>query len=301
MVYSWLYWIKMVFMGFQSNLPAEHEGTTQEKSYVKPLFFILLTALILSGGGYKGYQRWYQSQTKIRNSKDFLISGVFQTGIKKEAISSTQLAEMMGLSVDQPIHILDFDEKKIEKKLLSYPVFKEVQIHKKKPSSVYVDYQVRQPIAIVKDFKDSVIDDEAVIFPYRQFFSQKLLPQVYLGAFDLNQFEEKKQLSLKVLKLVEEMLNPAGFKILTIDVSSAFIDSFSKREIVLTIEQDFNKIPFQYFLRLNILEVEKQISNFLVLNKELIKQQKLWAKLSQSGLPKPKVIDLRLEGMALIE
>ncbi len=273
----------------------------QKKSYVNFLLVVVATLLLISGAGFKGYHFFVMHHNKIRNSKEFLISGIFQTGPKKEAISTSKLAELIGLSSDQPVHIYDFDEREAEKKLLTFPVFKEVRIQKKKPASILIDYSIREPLAKVKDYLDIVIDEEGALFPYSEFYSQKNIPDIFLGVMDASDLNEKKILSLKVLKMAQEMLKPLSYQIILVDVSSAYIESFSKREVVLTIEQESQNIKFPYLLRMNVIDLEKQLSNFLVLSKELTKQQKLWNKLNPSLSPKPKVIDLRLDGMALIE
>lgn len=270
-------------------------------SFVKVLFICVASALVTTGLSFKAYQHWYFNEVKIRSSKEFLISGIFQTGSKKEAISSNLLAEMMELSVDRPIHILDFDEKKMEKKLMSFPIFRSVKIQKKKPSKILVDYEIREPIAVCQDYQDALIDDQGVIFPYHTFFSQKNLPSVYLGISEEGDLEEKKRLFLKILKTASEMLENAHFKVTLVDVSKAFAESYSKREFIIKVEQLDSSVPFSYFLRANNIELEKPLSNFLVLSKELVKQQKLWAKLNQGKVPQPKIIDLRLDGMAFIE
>ena len=273
----------------------------QKKSYVNVLFIGISISLTLFGAGFQGYNYWFNHQNKIRSSKSFLISGIYQTGPQKEAISTTKLAELLGLSVDHPTHILDFSESLAEKKLREFPLFKSVKIQKKKPSHILIDYTIREPLLVVKDYPDSVIDSEGVIFPYRQFFTQKLIPECHFGLIDEEHFEEKKKLCLEVYKIADAFLKPLAFKILRLDVSNAFLESYSKKEIILTIEQESSSLSFPYYLRMNTIEIEKQFSNFLVLSKELQKQQKLWTKLGQSKSPKPKVIDLRLDGMALID
>ena len=270
-------------------------------SFVKVLFISVVSALLTTGLSFKAYQHWYVNEVKIRSSSEFIISGIYQTGSKKEAISTNLLAEMLELSVDHPTHILDFDEKKMEKKLLSYPLFLSVKIQKKKPSSIMVDYEIREPLAICQDFNDALIDEHGVIFPYHTFFSQKNLPYVFLGVSEEGDIEEKKRLFLKILKTASFMLGDSNFKITAIDVSKAYLESFSKREIVIKVQQDDQGVIFPYFLRANTLDLEKPLSNFLVLSKELGKQQKLWLKLNQGKLPQPKIIDLRLDGMAFIE
>jgi len=273
----------------------------QRKSYVKWIFVSLAAILIISAITFRIYQKWYSHFASIRNSKQYYISGIYQTGPQKDAVSSIKLAELMKLSVDSPTHILDFDESQAEKNLLAYPLFKKVNVKKWKPASIFVDYTIRDPYLIVEDYEDVVMDKDGVLFPYSQFFSTKRLPKCYLGAnenFDLN---EKKKLTLRCFQKAQSFFEGSAFKIESLDVSDAFSDSFAKREIIFKISQEFEEQIFPYYLRMSVVEIEKQLSNFLVLNKEFSKQQKLWLKLYPNVSPKEKVVDLRIEGMALID
>jgi len=273
----------------------------KKKSYVKSLFFLVIGSLIVIGGSFRGYHYFHNSQALIRNSKLYLINGIFQTCPQKEAVSTAQLAEMLQLSLNLPTHLLDFDEKEAKKRLLNFPIFKTVEVSKKKPSHIFIDYTIRTPLMIVKDYHDALIDEEGVVFPYKPFFSEKLLPKCYIGLGQDQLGNEKKKLAIEVLKISQKYLKSLGFQIHLIDVSQAFLDSYSKKEIVLTINQSYQGVNFDYYLRLASIDLDKQFSNFLVLSKELQKQQKLWIKLNGQKSPKGKVIDLRLDGMALID
>ena len=273
----------------------------QRKSYVKWVFVILASTLIISAVTFRIYQKWYSNFAAIRNSKQYYISGIYQTGPQKDAVSSIKLAELMKLSVDNPIHILDFDEDLAEKNLLNYPLFKKVNVKKWKPSSVFVDYTIRDPYLIVEDYEDVVMDSDGVLFPYSQFFSTRRLPKCYLGVnenFDLN---EKKKLTLRSFQKAQNFFEGSSYKIESLDVSESFSDSFAKREIIFKISQELEEQIFPYYLRMSVVDIEKQLSNFLVLSKEFSKQQKLWLKLYPNVAPKEKVVDLRIEGMALID
>lgn len=263
---------------------------------------VLSISLAITGFSFKAYQRWYINGVKIRTSPEFLITGIYQTGSKKEGISTNALAEMLDLSIDRPVHLLDFDEKKMEQKLMSTPIFKSVKITKRKPAAIMIDYDLREPIAICSDYLDAVIDDEGVIFPYRDFFTQKKLPTVYFGVAEEGDLQAKKEVFFRLLKTAKNKLEPIQFQVVMIDVSKLFADSFSKRELILKVEQEESSLPFTYYLRMNGHDQEMLLSNFIVLfHKELKQKQKLWLKLHPELAPPAKIIDLRLDGMALIE
>jgi hypothetical protein len=269
---------------------------------VKILFVVLSVSLAITGFSFKAYQRWYINGVKIRSSHEFMINGIYQTGSKKEGISTNALAEMLDLSIDRPVHLLDFDEKKMEQKLMSYPIFKSVKISKRKPSSIYIDYDLRDPIAVSSDYLDAVIDDDGVIFPYRDFFTQKKLPHVYFGIAEEGDLQAKKEMFFTLLKTAKNKLEPLQFRVVLIDVSKLFAESFSKRELILKVEQEESSLPFTYYLRMNGHDHDMLLSNFIVLyHKELKNKQKLWLKLHPEQAPPAKIIDLRLDGMALIE
>ncbi len=270
-------------------------------SYVKSLSWIVFSLLFGLGIGFKGVYFYQKNNRDERRNPDLFIRGIYQTGLQKEALSTVRLSELLGISVDFPIHYLDFNEKEAEKKLKSYPFFKEVQIEKRKPGAIYIDYTLREPIAIVKDYSDCAIDLEGVFFPYRAFYTTKKLPEIYYGAIESDLTQELKELSLETLQIAEQFLKGQGYQIECVDVSKAFIENYPKQEIVLSIKTVASQFHFSYYLRLKPIDLNKQFSNFLVLSKELAKQEKLFVKLHQSKKPKSKIIDLRIDGMALID
>jgi cell division septal protein FtsQ len=274
-------------------------------SIVQSLFWIVISALVSSGGAFLAYQSFESHKIKQLNSPEFFIKGIYQTGTKKEAIPTQILSELIGLSCDKPTHIYQFDTKKAEAKLKAFPFIKQAKITKKKPDALYIDYSIREPIAVVKDYSDLAVDEEGVLFSYKQFFSPQSLIEIYLGGNfqDKKDVDKRKQLALSTLQLLNKKFENTLLSIKKIDVSNAYLESFGKRELVVLIDDKEEETFFPYYLRMSLFEPEKQLTNFLVLRKELSKQHKLWKKLSKSSQdkPKPKVIDLRMQGMALIE
>ena len=109
------------------------------------------------------------------------LTQIVQTGLQKEALKTVYLAELVGLSIDRPAAYFDFDPKKAEMRLLKSPLIKQAKVMLLPPSTLAVDYTVRQPIALLYDCENAAIDEEGRIFPVSPYLSPKNLPQLYLG------------------------------------------------------------------------------------------------------------------------
>ena len=257
---------------------------------------------------------YYWHSYLIRGEK-YTLKMIVQTG-EKETLKTMYLAELLGLSQDRPISYFDFSERKAASKLLENPLIKRAKIKKIKPSFVYVDYALREPIALLHDYPNIALDKEGYIFPLFPFFSPKNLPEIYL---DLPELAEKKdffkdQLNSKHLTLAFDLLKilkSFKLKVKRIDTAQAFSKSFGKREIVLMIEEEINKtnhnrqvvFVFPRILRLSPNDYAKQLANYFELRKKMEKdyQKQLKVGNQASVYFKPKVIDLRISKLAFID
>ncbi|MFA5250772.1 MAG: hypothetical protein WC371_05140 [Parachlamydiales bacterium] len=278
-------------------------------------FFLTLTALAvlaaLLGAGYY----WYQ---KLERGEKYQIKMIVQTGPQTEALKTMYLAELLGLSEDRPVSYFDFDEKKALQKLLQSPLVKKAAVKKIRPSFVYVDYTLKEPIAHLADYPNVAIDKKGSFFPLFPFFPPKNLPEIYLDIPELETLKEfpaepfespNLQLALKLLKTLEVL----NLKVKRIDASAAFSKSFGKREVVLVLDEELvwksdqtlRVLVFPRILRLSPEEMEKQLANYLELRKKMLLDYEKQLK-NKSGLGayvcfKPKVVDLRISKLAFID
>ena len=216
------------------------------------ILWIVLATIVISGfsyGGYFSFRRWDKKRVQ---DDAYKILSIIQTGPQKEALKSTYLAELMDLSIDRPTNLYLFDTALAEKKLLTSPLIQKAKVKKYKPGSIYVDYSIRQPIAWLYDYENTVIDQEGRIFPVYPFLSPKTLPEIYLGIHEDLPLQNDWQnalvgkyveLALKTLSLLSDPRLRDFFDVVRIDVSNAYAESYGKREIVLLTE-DKLKIPY---------------------------------------------------------
>jgi hypothetical protein len=120
------------------------------------------------------------------------------------------------------------------------------------------------------------------------------------------------KLALEVFELFEKIDNPLLI-IKRVDVSNAFDQSFGKREIVIQLEHILS-IPrkerqiscvFPRTLRVCVKDYETQLSNYLSLHNQMIKDYLKQLKLASNTPPylrfSSKVIDMRILKLAFID
>lgn len=239
------------------------------------LFFTGISHLILKSYMRERYQR--------KHSQKYYLSRIVQTGPQKEMLSTTYLAELIRIAADPPTSIAYFNPQLAQKRLLSSPVIKEASVKLIEPDTIYIDYTVRQPCAVLDDFENMAIDEAGYPFPLFPFFSPKTLPQIYLGISQIKWntpiLDKKLSLAFAILKFSSKL----PFTLKRIDVEKAFSETLGSRSIVLIIEDS----SFQRILRLSTKEYEQNLGNYLELRKELPQ--------------KPYTIDLRLSQLAFLK
>jgi len=261
----------------------------KEIKFSYAIMLICLSAFIISGSFYFSFF-YYRNVKKNRLlDRSYYISSIIQTGPEKEALKTKYLAELLDISVDNPTNIYLFDEKKGEAKLLASPLIKNAKIKKIKPNTLYIDYSVRSPIALLGDYDNIAVDDEGYLFPIDPYINVRNIPKIYLDSewfntnkvWKLDLLEKKSKLAFSVLKMLLSSNFTDKFEVKEIDVSTAFSDSYGRREIVLKIEDKMiikNKEDvlciFPRILRLSSKDYLKQIGNYLNLREKIIDDYK---------------------------
>lgn len=273
-----------------------------------------------------GYALWSRSQHTRLNDPAYRISAIVQTGPEKEALKTVYLAELLGLSADRETNLYAFDRKKGIEKLLASPLIGKAEIKRLPPKALYIDYEVRKPVAWLGDYQNIAIDREGYLFPVAPFFSPKELPEIYLGLPPFGTAEDSAgrkgglwqtpvenrhlRLAFEILQFLEGTPWREGLRIKRIDVSNAFASSLGQREIVLfteeelTIVQDGQSIRsiFPKILRLAPKEYPQQLANFFSLRKSMLEDYRRQMALApHPGRFAPRIVDLRIPQLAFVE
>lgn len=279
--------------------------------------------LALSLGGFWLYRDW---KIKRMTSEKYRIVSIVQTGSEREVLKTAYLAELLGLSVDTPSQLYALDLKKASLKLLASPLIKEVRMKRIPPGTLYIDYTVRKPLALLADYSNTAIDGEGFLFPVAPFFSPKQLPEVYLGLPTFGGQEDSMgrkggkwheplsgryfSLALEVLQFLEASGQIEGMRVERIDVSNAFATSLGQREIVLKVEDELvlqNEKKeliclFPKLLRLAPKDYRVQLNHFFSLRRSMLDDYKRQlASMSVGGRFATRIIDLRIPQLAFID
>ena len=288
------------------------------------LFLVGSTCLTLTLS-VAGYLLWKKGdRTKSLDPKYQIIS-IIQTGPEKEALKTVYLAELLSLSSDSFASLYDFDCKEGEKKLLLSPLISSASIKKMEPDALYIDYEVRKPIAWLSDYQNVGIDAQGHLFPMTPFFSPKELPEIYLGlpsfGADEDRFGRKGGkwqmplqdryflLAQQILTALEGAPWKEGVILKKLDVSNALAPSLGQREIVLFTEENFRLkkekeicCTFPKILRLSPKDYPQQLNHFFTLKRNMIEDyKKQLAKVSESTRFQSRIIDLRIPQLAFVE
>jgi hypothetical protein len=273
-----------------------------------------------------GYFFWTKHRQSKLNSEAYRISAIIQTGPEKEAFKTAYLAELLSLSVDRPVSLYAFDLKKGEQKLLASPMIRSAKIKRIPPGTLYIDYEVRKPIAWLADYRNTALDREGYLFPVSPFFSPKEMPEIYLGLPPFGSqdgISDRKggqwlvplqdrhlHLALEILQFLEGVPWREGLRIKRIDVSNAFAASLGQREIVLFTEEEMNirkneqeiVCTFPKILRLAPKDYTQQLGNFFALRRSMMEDyRKQLMSVQQSGRFAPRIVDLRIPQLAFVQ
>lgn len=260
--------------------------------------WILLSVLLISGTALMGWLYYLHVKNLRVNDDQYRIVALIQKNSQNEYFKTMYLAELLNLSLDQPVNIYKFDEIEGEEKLRASPLIKRAEIKKIRPGTLYIDYQIRIPIAYLGNYTNAAFDNEGHLFPFRPFFTPKALPTINLSEFSedprwgmILSNNEEFGLALQVLEKLESV-NQLGLQINKIDVSQAFVPSLGQRQIVVVLEEQekqSNKAQTHY-LRLDPINYVQNIHNYMT--------WRLHNKNSESELV---TVDLRIPQMALIK
>lgn len=254
-------------------------------SWKKVLWILIGSSCLVSGGAsllylkHAGGKNHYMPHTE--GSILAIIQTTSQTGYKAARLQTAYLAEVLGLSIDQPTMLVDFNLVEAKKKLLATWIIKNVRLKKIKPNLLFIQYSVRLPYAYLEDYSNTAIDEEGVLFPYAPFYPPRNLPSLCLGKNEASS-PWGERISPEKLELVMKLVATLGEEsIERIDMAHVESCSAGKRELVITLKGGT-------ILRFEPNSCIQQLSHYLILKQTLIRDGH------------PKLIDFRVPEVAYI-
>ena len=237
----------------------------------------------------------------VRSPQQSVIRTIVQSCAEKNNLQTDFFAEILSLSQDSSLVSKKFDVEKATHILETFPIIKECNLYVDR-DTLYINYELRQPVAYLGNFYNVGIDREGVLFPIAPFASLKRLPLIYIHEKELpnhlwgNQItSESMKLALEIIAHTSKMGFQEKFLVRQIDMSLLPLDAYAKREIILIIElmesHTSKYLPaYSHILRLNPKKPLRGINQYLILKKELV----------PTSLISKKIFDLRLPDLAFI-
>lgn len=286
--------------------------TSERLSLHSALRWIFFITLCVTGSASLAVFYYRHLKAQRLQQPQYNIVALIQTTPDKERLKTIYLAELLGLSIDQPTNLFRLNINEARQNLLKSPLITTAKIKKILPGTLYIEYSLRKPFAYVIDFTNTVVDKAGVAFPFKPFFTPKKIPEIYLGLDknDLEWGEQIKGVKIKVALYLIDFFHhnlPESTSLVRVDVSHAFDDSYGNRQVVVMLEESLNlkmhseNIAFTipHILRLSLENYKQEISNYLVLRPLMI--DKGASKIKNQSTPlEPLIIDLRISGLAYI-
>jgi hypothetical protein len=256
---------------------------------------ILLSVLLISGSAWMCWGIYFYFRISHVTDPKYQIVALVQTGPEKEALKSAYLAEILGLSWDRPSNLYRFHLREGEAKLLACSLIKRAAVRRIPPGTLYLDYEIRKPIAFLADFFNTAIDEEGYLFPFKPFYSPKRLPEIVLGVHgELYHWGDRVQapsiqLALAVLRDFSLLFDSSHTSLVRIDVSRTSASSFGDQQLVIVLEKwHEQEDPLRKNIILNPENYLDGLLRYLALEKHLTDQSF-------------QVVDLRLEQLGYLE
>lgn len=208
----------------------------------RALGFILLATLLVSGSVAGVLIYWKHYKYNLQFDDRYTIEAIVQSCSDASPLPTDYLAELLGLSIDQPVNLYKFNTREAVSKLRASPLIKSPEIQKIIPGMIHVKYKLRKLIAYAGEYSNGGIDNEGLLIPVKPFYSRSNIPEYIFGesetpswGFQFNQ--DKFLLARQVQEAIDRIGIGSQAAIRRIDVAKAFSKNFGQREIVVVIEE----------------------------------------------------------------
>lgn len=261
-------------------------------------FWIFISTMLISGTAGIGLWIYQWHANQIATDEKYLITSITQHANTKYQLPNGYLSELLELSIDVPAFLPKLSLKNAENRLLLSPIIEKAEVKKIPPRTIHIDYSLRQPIAKLAEYTNTLLDKNAFPFPCQPFYSDLDLPEIVLGeiegalAWGTRISDDHVKYAIAVYNAFATECSECQTAIKRIDISKANDPSAGHREIILTL-QKVNEGQFvQDFLRLDLAHYAQNLHRYAILEEHLIKNKNFF----QSSF----IIDLRVPQLAFL-
>lgn len=245
----------------------------------KALIIIFLSTVLVSGSATLAWLYWQHTLTTRATDDRYLVRWLIHTGPDQQQLPAELLMQLMDLSADPPVNLYGLDTEQMRKALLRYPLIKTAKVEKRHPDTVYLDYSLKEPVALIGEHPDIGVDRYGTPIPIQYMQTQRSLPIFWLGVAEDNrdllriQQQYRREIALG-LSLIVQLAD-----LLEVDLRQLHAPVYGLREIVVRHNDDL--------LRLNPNDIRQGLANYLTLSKV-------------EPFSSSSVIDLRIPNLAFV-
>ncbi|NGX60569.1 MAG: hypothetical protein K940chlam9_00030 [Chlamydiae bacterium] len=248
-------------------------------SFAKVVLILFLSAgcLVSLFFGLQAYLHYLKVQ-----SESHPIRGIVQAATDSPSIPTEFFAEVLDLSVDEPTYLNRFSIKEGIEKILGTHLIRQAILQKIPPDLLYLEYEMREPVAYLGDYSHTAIDEQGLLFPTIPLNSTKKLPRVFLGKHVSEEPWGTAMRGEEVKILRDLRASCKEEELASIDLSKLEAQTFGKREILLVFTRGNT-------LRLTPKNYLKEIDCYGKLKALLQEKEGSW------------IVDLRIPHMAFLQ
>jgi len=246
--------------------------------------------------GLVGLMLWREWEQQRCHQDHFQLHRILQTGPEVEALRTQHLAEICGLSENRPVNLYGVSLKYLQQRLIETPWIQEATLRRRPPDTLEIIYTLRQPIAILADLDNALIDRQGAIIPYQPFLRARKLPYLWVGLSKSAMSPWGKKIWGTTLQGMPLEIWDAIIKhpvwsecsLLGVDASKISSPDYGRREIILEVQLNSPQKSRSFWIRLPTHEIEERLSQL----QEILPQlREHWD---------PHWVDLRIPNQAII-
>lgn len=245
------------------------------------LLWIWGSTIVFSGGVVLALTLKQKWNSEIRHNPKFLVQSIIQKCESVESLSTDYLAECLGLSLDSSFTLFERSNDDLSSTLTASPLIKQAKVSKILPSTLHIEYTLRQPVALFHDLQNTAMDDEGVLFPLQPFRTPKVLPEIALG----EHVDQKIPIAMEILTALKtaDWHKPLrGVK--RVDLTRSDHPRLSRREIIVVFNSDSDKFVY---LRLSVRDWRSALTQFFQIPEKFLTQQVIDMRLPQVAYATP--------------
>jgi hypothetical protein len=251
----------------------------------RALLYIALSVIAIWGTLFFAW--WYHSIAleKRQNNAQFTLKTIVSSSKTGDSLTIQQIAELLHITGETPTNLYRIDPIQAKIELESYPAIKSAVVKRLRPNALFIEYELRTPYFLLRDFENVAIDKEGYPFYLFPIFTPKKIPELYVGIQDISwnipiRLEEY-TCAVELAEYIEKTY-PKDIKLLRIDTHNMHNASRGMQEIVVIFEERARR----FYVRLDVHEYKKGLKHFLYL---------------RPGDTPERVVDLRYNGFALVK